>query len=707
MRPTNYKSTALRKPLLAFSLASFACLNAPLPAAAENLGWKLPGAAAKDNAEIVDPADGWVLPAPAKISLDGAGRPVQSPADWPVGTLLSGPSQVTTGFSGSRYARPVLPEDQRRAARENPDFLEIDLDSDIEGFGRAMNGDEVTRVPYDLLYAREIGQVFGAVLDDAVTPNLYLAATSAYGLQIVGPDTDGDKVADRLTTGDASAVWMNGQWGHDPLSSPGTIWRVDGTTEQVAIFANITQDGQENPGPGLGNLAFDTARDQIFVSDLSTGLISRIDMRGSVQESYDHGQTAAKTSGLPNVSYDPADPVKITEAALNTLDPATWGFAPDGRRIWGLALQGDRLFYGVDSGKEKRPEVWSVGLDARSGDFLNDPRWELTLAESAPALEISDIGFAPDGAMVLAQRGQRTPSYDFTALADVGQAQVLRYVYESPEDDPATSSVWVEEPEVMAVGFLADATNGTGGLAFGPGYDAEGFLDFTQCRGTLWTTGETLRLNDQLATALEPGGMLQIDGVQAQPSTLIRAENTPPWLSYHHDYDGGFPKEKRHSYLGDIAVLGCNGAQLAASGGDTGGNGTSCKGKSCQWQACLRDPKFCRPDPKACAASAVTVECDSKTGTWVASLTTKAKTEATFDTVKLTDPSGKLTALQQTASLPSIPKVALTGLGAGQIGQIKLCSFDKDAGKDGLPHDCCNSTVEFKIPAKACVKEIK
>ena len=45
--------------------------------------------------------------------------------------------------------------------------------------------------------ARQIGQVFSLALDDANPPNIYAAATSAYGLPIVVPDADGDGVPDR------------------------------------------------------------------------------------------------------------------------------------------------------------------------------------------------------------------------------------------------------------------------------------------------------------------------------------------------------------------------------------------------------------------------------------------------------------------------------------------------------------------------------
>ena len=34
-------------------------------------------------------------------------------------------------------------------------------------------------------------------------------------------------------------------------------------------------DGVPNPGPGLGNLAYDATHKQLFVSDLYTGMIHR------------------------------------------------------------------------------------------------------------------------------------------------------------------------------------------------------------------------------------------------------------------------------------------------------------------------------------------------------------------------------------------------------------------------------------------------
>lgn len=693
---------------LVFALA-FGVALAPTAGPAENMGWRLPVLAKPETGNTATGGSGWALPVAAKSVSDALGARVDLPADRPVKRLFDGPSLILTGFSGHTYGRPVLAEEQRAAARLKPEYQIIDLDgavvtlSDIDGYGHAMNGDEVTRPAEDKLYARLIGQVFGAVLDDATAPNLYLAASSAYGLQIVGPDANGDRLPDRLKTGQAEARWMEGQWGQDPLAGPGTIWRVDGQTGQVAIFANLADGARENSGAGLGNLAYDEGHDHIFASDLATGLISRLDLRGVVVETFDHGTVARSAMGLSLVAHDPDGRVDITDPRFDAAAPESWGFAPPERRVWGLTVAEGRLYYAVAAGIEARPEVWSVGLDHETGAFLTDPRWELSLAKALPGFEISDMGFAPDGAMVLAQRGPRTPKEDFSEVAQVGEAQVLRFVRETPKDDPLTPSVWVAEPQVYRVGFAGQENNTTGGIAFGPSYDAEGFLDYDQCRGTLWTTGEALRDAPDLATRLMPGGQMRVAGAMAQPAALPGDENAPPWFSYAHDRDGVYPERAQTGFAGDVAVLGCDGAQLAASGGATRGGGEG----GTDWLACVRDPAACVPRPKACATNVVTLECDTTTGTYVARISQTPRFTAGFDRVKMTDPSGKITSLPAMAAVPGTLAVPLTGLGAGQVGQISLCSFETNQTADGQPHDCCNSTVEFKLPAKACEKEIQ
>ena len=142
--------------------------------------------------------------------------------------------------------------------------------------------------------AHDIGHVFAVVFDNlaangTATPGLFAAATSAFGLQIVGPDQDGDGKPDRLTKGAPGATFMDGQFGSLPGAGPGTIYKVDRASGNVTVFANIATGGVGNPGPGIGGLALDPASRTLFASDLDTGLIHAFASDGLDVAQFDHG----------------------------------------------------------------------------------------------------------------------------------------------------------------------------------------------------------------------------------------------------------------------------------------------------------------------------------------------------------------------------------------------------------------------------------
>src|SRR6185436_4417363 len=84
------------------------------------------------------------------------------------------------------------------------------------------------------VFARDVGQVFGVALDDQAAPNLYFAATSAFGLNLVGRGPDG--LPERRKVGGPGTVWMKGQFGLDLQGDPGSIYKVDGKTGAVTLF---------------------------------------------------------------------------------------------------------------------------------------------------------------------------------------------------------------------------------------------------------------------------------------------------------------------------------------------------------------------------------------------------------------------------------------------------------------------------------------
>ena len=119
--------------------------------------------------------------------------------------------------------------------------------------------------------------MFGITLDSetaAKTPNIYVAATSLFGLQIVAA------AGERLVKGEPGAHWMPGQFGVGSGGGPGSIWKIDGTTGTAALFANLKHGGKDNAAPGLGAIAYDPDTHQLFAADLEFGLINRLGRDG-------------------------------------------------------------------------------------------------------------------------------------------------------------------------------------------------------------------------------------------------------------------------------------------------------------------------------------------------------------------------------------------------------------------------------------------
>jgi len=710
------------------ALVTALCM-AVLPVMAQaDVTWQLP-TAVQSAAEVARPVQrrNWRTPSRPPFVRDAAGRAQIAPADRPPVPLFDLGTVVTTGFSGTVLKRPLT----------RPGQVEPDLDAlryrflnpngavatllGADGIGFAHNGAELTRAPYDKILARDVGQVFGIAIDNEDFRNLYLGASSAYGLNIVGADVDEDNVPDRLLTGDPGATWMGAQWGNDVTAGPGSIWRVSGETGQVSLFANVHLDGQENTGPGLGNIAFDGDHDQLFVSDLQTGLIHRFDLFGQEQGLFDHG------AGLQTpVEFDPAGVMDITSPRFDGEDPDSWGFAAPARRVWGMAVHGGRLFYAVAEG----PEIWSVGIDRETGEFLDDARWELSVSDKHPVLEVSDIAFTGDGAMVLAQRGARLGDFEHKALTRARKAEVLRYVYENPED-PETPSAWVEEPTLYPVGFAANMTNALGGVAVGPRYDDTGSWDMRTCGGTLWTTGESLRTHRDLRAALELGGELEIDGLQAQPVVLDLTGNMPPWRSYFSDFDGRYDSAEFTGQVGDVEVLGCRGrgghsedyvtwadtGLPTGDGPDTGwdtdadynNTGGGCIGASCV-PTCLLYPWLCGggggdPAPEPCLAVQEVATCDPVTGTYTWNGQFSDVNGNGLDQIKITDAAGMLGNISADQSLTQAFSTSLAGLAPGQPAQLTLCGYNAADKATGQPYACCNASVTITAPDAACEKE--
>ena len=202
-------------------------------------------------------------------------------------------STAVTGFSGTtipgidaRLAPGVDPVDETFIDTERASLRIFD----VSALGGPPSGQLVNTPPPFEVLARQIGQVFALTYDDGVrndlangVPNLYAGATSLNGLEIVTPDADGDGRAEREHVGKAGATFMDGQFARNNGGSPGAIWKIDGASGAVSLFATIP-----NSGPGIGDVTFDRGSRQFFASDLDSGLIHRIGADGRLIDTFDH-----------------------------------------------------------------------------------------------------------------------------------------------------------------------------------------------------------------------------------------------------------------------------------------------------------------------------------------------------------------------------------------------------------------------------------
>jgi hypothetical protein len=391
--------------------------------------------------------------------------------------------------------------------------------------------------------AGEIGHVFGIAFEgDGVraTPNIYLSASSLYGLQLV--KQEGGEMR-RLINGEPGATFMPGQFGPG-RGGPGSIYRVDGRTGQITLFATVQFEGRSNSAPGLGNLAYDARTKQIFATDLETGMIHRFTMDGRERDIFDHGTDGRRRAGLAAVPYSQAGRVGINNPAFNAEDTATWGFAPKARMTFALAVQGKRLYYSVAEG----PQIWSVSIDDE-GDFGKDARLEIDVKDTPASQAVTAIQFDGAGMMYIAQRGEFTGSYDYQLFAKPQMSVVLRYGWDEQQRR------WAEAPDEYAIGFPPEHRGTVGGIALNYGYDRNGRINYGACRQTLWTTGEHLREGDNLKRVSTAGGPQIVHGLQGNYKSKVRPANEPPVETWFTDYDSRFEDPEINGHIGNVGIF--------------------------------------------------------------------------------------------------------------------------------------------------------
>ncbi|NQZ33379.1 MAG: hypothetical protein HRU06_19090 [Oceanospirillaceae bacterium] len=594
--------------------------------------------------------------------------------------------------------------------------------------------------------ALAVGQVFSATYDSA--GNAYLAATSSYGLNLIKPDicerdrldkkgnslcetidkTDIDRLPERITTGHPSARWMVGQFGK--TGSPGSVWKVDGHSGKISLFTNITLAGVANSGAALGDISFDEAHNQFFVSDMDTGMVHRISNtakhRGEELDFFDHGITARTVLSFPVIKHNNDDRIDITSEKFKPLDQKTWGFSQLGRQVWALKVYKNRLYYSVWNGEELGSEIWSVALDI-DGRFSEDIRLEISVAKYQGHLKITDITFSKQGAMILAQRGAIATSYDYKIAIESSDARVLRYWLEQP-NDPQTNSMWVSQAEEYAVGMADDHRNSSGGVALGYGYNEQGVLDTQSCKDALWTTGHSLTKE----------GSKSVSGLQGSPSRPVRNFNTPPTTSYFFDVYPESEIEAVQGWLGDVEIYtqGCVCQNICAISA-----ASDQKPVIVKLPANSSPPEINLPEPPEfpelpdfpefpewcpyglCVITVVCIPpldfwpwCGSEEdelpacmemamspagpflngSTWSMPMGVTSLNNNTIDTLRIFSNTSGVNITNGNIFSVGFPTPTFTAT-ANQDAVFDLCGYNSADAQTGKPYDCCSMKVKFKV----------
>ncbi|MFN0262378.1 hypothetical protein ACKTEK_00725 [Tepidamorphus sp. 3E244] len=586
---------------------------------------------------------------------------------------------VTTGFPGTHVPGGEVPpgpemidetfiDTQRAAVR----IIDVSFPEDPPS-GQQLDAPTMFEVP-----VADTGLVFGTAMDDLKYPNIYVTATSAFGLHIVLPDADDDTRPERLMNGAPGAQFMEGQWGAaDPAGGPGSVWKIDGRTGEVTLFANIALEGFANTGAGLGNIAFSSRHGSFYVSDRDTGTIHRLNRNGEEQDTFDHGVAGRNAAGMSPRPFDSSRRLDIADGAFDATDSGTWMLPDARRRVWGLAVHGGRLYYAVAAG----PQIWSVGL-AKDGSFGDDPRWEVDVPPAPRPFEISDIVFDPQGRMILAQRGTETGGYDYKTFAEEGEARVIRFVLEDP-DDPATESRWVEAPDEYAIGFRGDLRNANGGVTINYDYTSDNYLNTAACGGYLWSTGEQLRNPEAAAMqdALRPGGALEIDGLQGNDLRLVKPQNVPPFTAYYADFDGETGVGDTFGHMGDVeAFRVCEGAFRPPV--DFGG-----------------DPV---PRDRACLTLERRWSCDVGPDGRYYRLYVRNRSSLPLDQVQTTTPTPGFSVLPRRQPLGDGNLTVAVDGPPGDAFEMDVCVFRGADAAAGGTFPCCKATIVDVYPEVLC-----
>ena len=373
-----------------------------------------------------------------------------------------------------------------------------------------------------------VGQVFGLAIDDDY--NAYTTTTTIHGQMPPG---------------------------NLPGAGPGTIYKIDNVTGQIAVWANLPNSltGNGNVESGLGNICYDPDHQRLFVSNFLDGKIYSLDLSGNILEAYDPPLNDPAVNGQG--FHDPV---------------VTSGYEPLGQRIWGVGYHKGTLYFsvwgqhrGLPSNLRKENEIWSVNLTG-TGDFpgginLNGDKFDAAVLKKCltcpgPFLSqytlfsrgpVSDIAFTCQDEILFASKtmyyrsaGQNgdhnhwNPGYRFAHYGIIRKLPISNFS---------------AAPVAYYVGNHGGNNNCSGGIDVGYGsFDPNTQSLPDVCDQKLWSTGDAL-IYDNVDPKEFVYGVAGIDLTGNSPSS---ASQTSIYIDVNDD-----PATAGKTFYGDIEIFKC------------------------------------------------------------------------------------------------------------------------------------------------------
>ena len=337
--------------------------------------------------------------------------------------------------------------------------------------------------------AENLGNVFGITLDSS--GNMFVAAHGLYGQYRPVHHRHGN---------------LGG--GTSSLLAAGTVYRVDAGSGALTVFAVIP--GQQgmlitpnfSSGPGLGNIAYDKANNQFFVSSLEDGKIYRLSSAGAILG-----------------SFDPLTP-----------DNGAPGMPPRSERVWAVEVLNNAVFYSIrNDGDGANPGVIRRVTLNGSGDFI--PGSDIAVMKVPPqayvnagGTPISDITFSLDGqTMILGARTMLSDTYSYNHSSATHMAQMI-------------GTTWTPVRR-LCTGCNVPEGEGYGGVAFGEEAGAQ--------EAVLWSSSADMAVN------YGPHGLFGVRAtdfpVNAQAVNSFKVPYVPGLLNVYQD--------DRKGSGGDIEIM--------------------------------------------------------------------------------------------------------------------------------------------------------